>query len=67
MTTLMILAGAAIWVLGLALVVALCRSAAHGDQWRDDRSLERAVATPAPAPAPARRRRAPARTRASIG
>ena len=61
MTTLMILAGAAIWVLGLALVVALCRSAAHGDQWRDDRSLERAVA------APRRRRHAPARTRASIG
>ena len=60
MTTLMILAGAAIWLLGLALVVALCRSAAHGDQWRDDRSLERAVT-------PARRRRAPARTRASVG
>lgn len=43
MTTLMILLALGIWVVGLTLVIALCRSAAYGDQWRDDRSLERAT------------------------
>ena len=43
MTTLMILAALGIWAVGLTLVIALCRSAAYGDQWRDDRSLERAT------------------------
>lgn len=43
MTTLMILAAGGIWAAGLVLLVALCRSAAYGDRWRDDRSLERAA------------------------
>lgn len=43
MTTLMILTALGIWAVGLTLVIALCRSAAYGDQWRDDRSLERAT------------------------
>ena len=43
MTTLMILAALVIWGAGLALLLALCRSAAHGDRWRDDLSLERAA------------------------
>ena len=43
MTMLMIVAAGGIWAAGLVLVVALCRSAAHGDQWKDDFSLERAT------------------------
>jgi hypothetical protein len=42
-TPLLILAATAVWSVGLMLVVALCRSAAQGDQWKDDRSFERAV------------------------
>jgi hypothetical protein len=42
-TPLLILAAAAVWAAGLALVVALCRMAAQGDQWKDDFSLERAA------------------------
>ena len=43
MTTLLILAAVGIWAAGLTLVIALCRSAAYGDQWRDDFSLEHAT------------------------
>lgn len=43
MTTLMILVAGGIWAAGLVLVIALCRSAAYGDQWSDDHSLERAA------------------------
>ncbi len=43
MTTLLILAALGIWAAGLTLILALCRSAAHGDNWRDDRSLELAT------------------------
>jgi hypothetical protein len=57
MTTLMILAAVGTWSAGFALVIAMCRSAALGDEWRDDGSLERAL-QPLPRRRP-RQRRAP--------
>ncbi len=51
MTPLLILAALGIWAVGLTLVLAMCRAAAHGDRWRDDRSLELATQQfPGPVP-----------------
>ena len=43
MTTLTILAALTVWAAGVTFLLALCRSAAAGDRWRDDLSLERAA------------------------
>ncbi len=54
MTTVLILAALGIWAAGLTLVLAMCRAAAQGDMWRDDRSLELA-AQQFPGPRPGKR------------